>query len=70
VIYAVGEVTLRGIENLAIRRRLGRVISAFPHANDAAIKDIETIYDHALELSRYYSEFIICLGRSQVLLLI
>jgi hypothetical protein len=34
MVYAVGEVALRGIENLAIRRRLGKVISAFPHQDD------------------------------------
>jgi hypothetical protein len=52
MIYAVGEVALRGIENLAIRRRLGKVISVFPLNDHIAIKDIETIYDHTLELSR------------------
>jgi hypothetical protein len=57
MIYAVGEVALRGVENLAIRRRLAKSISAFPHKDDDIIKDIETIYDHAFELSRYFTEF-------------
>jgi hypothetical protein len=55
IIYAFGEVALRGIESLAIRRRLRTVISAFPHQDDILRSDIETIYDHALELSRYSS---------------
>lgn len=57
MIYTFGEVALRGIENLVIRRRLGKAISAFPHDDDAAIEDIETVYDHALELSRYFFQF-------------
>lgn len=54
MIYAFGEVALRGIENIAIRRRLRKVISAFPHKDDIAVSHIETIYDHALEFSRYF----------------
>jgi hypothetical protein len=57
MVYAVGEVALRGIENLAIRRRLGKVISAFPHQDDIVTSDIDTIYDHTLEFSRYSVEF-------------
>jgi hypothetical protein len=57
MIYAVGEVALHGVENLAIRRRLAQSISAFPHEDDDIIKDIERIYDHAFELSRYFIEF-------------
>jgi len=57
MIYAFGEVALRGVENLAIRRRLAKSISAFPHEDDDIIKDIERIYDHAFELSRYFIEF-------------
>jgi hypothetical protein len=57
LIYAFGEVALRGVENLAIRRRLGKVISAFPHRDGDTIRDIETIYDHTLEFSRYFIEF-------------
>jgi hypothetical protein len=53
VIYAVGEVALRGIELLAMRRRLGKVISAFPHQDDITTTDIEKIYDDTLEFSRY-----------------
>ncbi|KIM86350.1 hypothetical protein PILCRDRAFT_322932 [Piloderma croceum F 1598] len=53
IIYAVGEVAARGLENLAIRRRLGKITSAFPHQDYIAITDIETIYDHTLELSRF-----------------
>lgn len=54
MIFAVGEVAARGLENLAIRRRLGKVISAFPHQNYVAKTDIGTIYDDTLEFSRYF----------------
>jgi hypothetical protein len=54
MIYAIGEVAVRGLENLAIRRRLGKVMSAFPHQDDIVRSDIETIYDDTLELSRYF----------------
>jgi hypothetical protein len=54
MIFAVGEVALRGIEHLTIRRRLSKVMSAFPHNDEVGIGDIETIYDHTLELSRYF----------------
>lgn len=58
MIYAVGDVALRGIENLVIRRRLRKVISAFPHSDDIGANDIETIYGYALELSRYLIAFV------------
>jgi hypothetical protein len=54
MIFAVGEVALRGIEHLTIRRRLSKVMSAFPRNDEVGISDIETIYDHTLELSRYF----------------
>ena len=66
ILYAFGEVTLRGIENLTIRRRLGKVISAYPHQDDIAMRDIETIYDHTLELSRYTIVFNVDRVGSQV----
>jgi hypothetical protein len=65
-IYAVGEVMLRGIENLAIRRKIGKVITFFPHQDNIGTSDIEIIYDHTLELSRYSVEFDVYLAGSQV----
>jgi hypothetical protein len=53
MIYAVGDVALRGIDLLVLRRRLGKVILAFPHQDDIVTNDIETIYDDTLEFSRY-----------------
>lgn len=58
IIYAFGESALRGIENLAIRRRLRKVISVFPHEDESVIKDIDMVYDHTLELSRYLVDLI------------
>jgi hypothetical protein len=53
VVYAVGEAAIRGLENLAIRRKLKIIDSAFPHGNDVvAMKNMETIYSDILELSR------------------
>ena len=51
-IYAVGEAALRGIEILAIRRKLRMINSFFPHNDDATTKNIEMKYDDVLELSR------------------
>jgi hypothetical protein len=57
MIYAFGEVALRGIESLAIRRKLRKIVSAFPHEDESVAMDIDTIYDHTLELSRYFIDF-------------
>jgi hypothetical protein len=57
MVYAVGKSALRRIETLAIRRKLAKVLAVFPHKDDSAINDIETIYDHTLELSRYFHQF-------------
>jgi hypothetical protein len=57
VIYSVGDVPLRAIEGLVIRRQLGKVLSAFPHEDGVVMRDIEIIYDHTLELSRYFAAF-------------
>jgi hypothetical protein len=59
VIYDVGDVPLRAFENLVIRRQLEKVLSAFPHEDDVVMRDIEIIYDHTLELSRYLAAFCI-----------
>ena len=48
---AFGEATLRGIDNLVIRRKLTSLRSVFPHG--AQVKNIEQVYDDILELSRY-----------------
>jgi hypothetical protein len=51
-LYALGEATLRGFENLAIRRKLRTIKSIFPHQDTDKNKNIEKIYDDILELSR------------------
>jgi hypothetical protein len=51
-VYAVGEAALRGLENLAIRRKLRSINSAFPHGNVVVTKNMETLYNDVLELSR------------------
>jgi hypothetical protein len=53
VIEAFGEATLRGVEIVVIRRKLSTYRSLFPHADDTAIKDIDSVYENVLELSRY-----------------
>jgi hypothetical protein len=50
---AFGKATLRGVENLVVRRKLASLRSVFPHRNDTTIKNIEQHYDDVLELSRY-----------------
>jgi hypothetical protein len=49
---AFGEATLRGIENIAIRRKLIAIRSVFPHTDNTNITNINTVYDDVLELSR------------------
>lgn len=51
-ILAVGEATLRVFESLAIKRKLRIIHNVFPHKDYHEIKDIEKLYDDALELSR------------------
>lgn len=52
VIYAFGEATLRGFENLIIRRRLKIINAVFPHKDTYTNKNIDRIYGDLLELSR------------------
>jgi hypothetical protein len=52
-IYDFGAAALRGIETLAIRRKLRNINSFFPHPDGAIRKNIEQLYDDVLELSRY-----------------
>jgi hypothetical protein len=54
VIEAFGEATLRGVENIVIRRKLSTYRSLFPHADETTIKDIDSVYENILELSRYF----------------
>ena len=54
-IEAFGEATLRGVENVVIRRKLSTYRSLFPHTDDMTIKNIDTVYENVLELSRYSS---------------
>jgi hypothetical protein len=54
-IEAFGEATLRGVENVVIRRKLSTYRSLFPHADDTTIKNIDTVYENVLQLSRYSS---------------
>lgn len=60
-IFAFGEATLRGFENLAIARKLRTIHSVFPHRDDDSIKDIDKIYDDVLELSRCLIHIILLL---------
>jgi hypothetical protein len=60
---AFGEATLRGVENLAIRRKLASFRSVFPHKNDTTIENIELIYDDVLEISRLVPSYLIFLTR-------
>jgi hypothetical protein len=53
VIEAFGEATLRRVENVVIRRKLSTYRSLFPHADDTTIRDIDSVYENVLELSRY-----------------
>jgi hypothetical protein len=49
---ALGEATLRGVENIVIRRKLAAIRSVFPHTDTTDIADIDAAYDDVLELSR------------------
>ena len=52
-VIAIGQVALRGMEHLAIRRKLRTIKSFFPHDDDLETKDINLMYDDVLELSRH-----------------
>jgi hypothetical protein len=56
-IEAFGEATLRGVENLVIRRKLVSLRSHFPHDNGTVNRKIEQIYNDVLELTRFVSDF-------------
>lgn len=49
---AFGEATLRGVENIVVRRKLAFFRSAFPHDNETMTEDIVQIYENVLELTR------------------
>jgi hypothetical protein len=53
-IEAFGDATLRGIENIIIRRKLATYRALFPHMDDTPIRNIDSIYENILELSRYF----------------
>ena len=55
LIEAFGEATLRRVENIVIRRKLSTYRSLFPHTDDTTIKDIDSIYENILELSRSFT---------------
>lgn len=57
MIYAVGEVVLRGADNMAILNRLRTIKSLFPHDTNSLSERntprfIDNLYDDALELTR------------------
>lgn len=57
---AVGEAALRGIETLAIRRKLRVLNSVFPHKDTVlfrTIEDFAAVYYDVIELSRYDNIF-------------
>jgi hypothetical protein len=58
VIYAVGAITLKGIELLAKRRKLSIAISFFPRKNNDDMRNIEAMYDYVLEFSRQVQQSI------------
>ncbi|KAF9463077.1 hypothetical protein BDZ94DRAFT_1322157 [Collybia nuda] len=51
-ILALGKATLRGAENLMIRRRLQAIDEKFPHNNEDEFPEAERMYQDVLELSR------------------
>lgn len=53
LLHAVGGAALRGVEVLAIRRKLRHINDIFPHTDNISVDNIEVLYDDALELSRY-----------------
>jgi len=63
VVFGLGNAVLRGVDNLVVRRRLGIIVSVYPHDDDTAPENIGTLYDDLLELSRcmamFLSEFVI-----------
>lgn len=67
VIYAFGEATLRGLENLAIRRKLRTINHIFPHDDSATIKNVKGLYDDVLELSRFVEPSIFIISHHYLL---
>jgi hypothetical protein len=53
VVLGLGEVILRGLDNLVILQKLEVIKSAFPHDDNTVPDNIGTLYDNVLELSRY-----------------
>jgi len=49
---AIGKMTLRGVQNIVVRRRLQVINSFIPHGNETAIPGKEQMYSDLLELSR------------------
>jgi hypothetical protein len=64
-IEAFGEATLRGIENVVIRRKLAKFRALFPHTDSTTIKNIDFVYDDVLELSRYLTIVYLCYRESE-----
>lgn len=52
IIYDLGAVALKGIEALAISKKLRIIDGFFPHTDDVRGWNIEAIYSDVLELSR------------------
>ncbi|KAF9260834.1 hypothetical protein L218DRAFT_962170 [Marasmius fiardii PR-910] len=51
-IYRLGKITLKGVEQVAIYRRLSAIYSHFPHLDSSFVNGIEQMYLDLLELSR------------------
>ncbi|KAG7097527.1 hypothetical protein E1B28_004870 [Marasmius oreades] len=51
-IYRLGKITLKGVEQVAIYRRLSTISSHFPHWDSSNVNGIEQMYIDLLELSR------------------
>jgi hypothetical protein len=59
VAFGLGKAVIRGADNLVVRRKLGIIMSVYPHDDDTAPENIGTLYDDLLELSRCMAMFLL-----------
>jgi hypothetical protein len=52
MVLGLGDAIKRGVENISIRKKLGMIVSIYPHDDDAPPENIGRLYDDLLELSR------------------
>lgn len=48
-----GKLTLRGVEQILVSRRLSSIATHFPHKNASGVTNLPEMYLDLLELSRY-----------------